>query len=468
MLERLSEGRDPSLFDFDFAQFATLVNEQFPDLRETAVAALEGVRATAVVPEHTMRYERFLECLGAGRAPAPGRGNAFARLSSTVRSFHGRAEGLPRAAMKPDQIVWARSPVRLDLAGGWTDTPPYCFEEGGAVLNVAVNLNGQAPVQVFVRPSRDPVIRLNSIDLGVSEIVTTFEELEAYCDLSSAFSLPRAALCLLGFHPGFGASQPTLQAALEAFGGGLDISLLCAVPKGSGLGTSSILAATLIQGLASACGLPWDRLDVYRKVLALEQMLTSGGGWQDQAGVLFPGLKLIETEPGHAQVPIVRSLPDALLGAAMSERRLLLYYTGVTRLAKNILQDIVDHMILRESSTRRLLGDIRGNALRMFDVLQRSDEPGLIRCLRRSWALNRALDADTTSPAINDMIDRCGTDLAACKLLGAGGGGYLLLLAHEVAGGRRLRRALDDNPPNDRARFVDVSISHRGTQVTHS
>ena len=69
--------------------------------------------------------------------------------------------------MQEDQIVWARSPVRLDLAGGWTDTPPYCIEHGGKVLNVAVDLNGQPPIQVFARLSDRPELVVRSIDLGV-------------------------------------------------------------------------------------------------------------------------------------------------------------------------------------------------------------------------------------------------------------------------------------------------------------
>jgi hypothetical protein len=51
----------------------------------------------------------------------------------------------PRRCVLEDQIIWGRSPVRLDLAGGWTDTPPYCIQHGGRVVNLAVNLNGQPP-----------------------------------------------------------------------------------------------------------------------------------------------------------------------------------------------------------------------------------------------------------------------------------------------------------------------------------
>ena len=66
------------------------------------------------------------------------------------------------------------------------------------------------------------------------------------------------------------------------------------------------------------------------------------------------------------------------------------------------------------------------------------------------------------------MIDPVGDYLGACKLLGAGGGGYMLMLAKDEAAARRIRRTLDDNPPNDRSRFVELTISRTGFQVTRS
>ncbi|MDA0578626.1 MAG: bifunctional fucokinase/L-fucose-1-P-guanylyltransferase, partial [Verrucomicrobia bacterium] len=392
----------------------------------------------------------------------------MAHLARTVIGMHGRRQVKCRLALQEDQIIWGRSPVRLDLAGGWTDTPPFCFEDGGSVLNVAVNLNGQEPIQVFIRSTEEPSFKINSIDLGISETITTYAQLATYHDPASGFSLPKAALSLLGFHPDFGAGRASLQQEIEAFGRGLEISLLCAVPKGSGLGTSSILGATVLRAVANACGLTWDRLDVYRQVLAMEQMLTTGGGWQDQAGGLFPGLKLVETEPGLSQIPIVRYLPDDLLTEAIGSQSLLLYYTGVTRLAKHILQEIVANMILRDAETIDLLGHIRANARRLFDAFQRSDAHAVQRCIRRAWDLNRAIDPDTTNAEIDAIIARCGDDLAACKLLGAGGGGYLLIVARSSEAGHRIRQRLTENPPNLRARFVDVSLSRSGTQVTRS
>ncbi|MGH8017799.1 MAG: hypothetical protein ACREIA_05825 [Opitutaceae bacterium] len=66
------------------------------------------------------------------------------------------------------------------------------------------------------------------------------------------------------------------------------------------------------------------------------------------------------------------------------------------------------------------------------------------------------------------ILDRMGDDLAGGKLLGAGGGGYFLLRARDGAAAERIRSGLEKSPPNDRARFVDFSVSRAGLQVTTS
>ena len=77
----------------------------------------------------------------------------------------GCGDVTPRNSLRSDEIVWARAPARLDLGGGWTDTPPYALEHGGRVLNAAVELNGQPPIQAFARTIAEPLVRIRSIDL---------------------------------------------------------------------------------------------------------------------------------------------------------------------------------------------------------------------------------------------------------------------------------------------------------------
>jgi galactokinase/mevalonate kinase-like predicted kinase len=402
-----------------------------------------------------------------GRDGKPREREAFAVLARRIISMAKPVN--PKSTLMDDQILWARSPVRLDLAGGWTDTPPFCVKHGGAVVNLAVDLNGQAPVQVFVRRSAAKRMVIRSIDLGAESVIGSVDELADCSTVGAEFSLAKAALCLAGFHPDFrsdGASN--LGEILESLGGGIEISLLAATPKGSGLGTSSALAATLLAALGSSGGLDWDREEVFQRTLALEQMLTSGGGWQDQAGSLYEGIKLIETAPGFEQTPSIRWLPEHLLGPRTANNLALLYYTGITRVAKTILADIVRGMLLNNGRHLENLFAIRDHALVAYQSLQRQSWDTLCDVVARSWELNQALDSGTNPPAVAAILDQVSDWTAGAKLLGAGGGGYMLLLAKDAAAAGRIRRTLEENPPNAGARFVDFQISPTGLQITRS
>lgn len=396
--------------------------------------------------------------------------NAFQRLRDLIAHDAQLSPARPRRQVLEDQIVWARSPVRFDLAGGWTDTPPYCIEHGGKVLNVAADLNGQPPIQVFARLSERPELVLRSIDLGVEERVRTYAELDTFARPDSAFALAKAAFALAGFLPRFHAEGgfSSLEAQLRDFGGGVELSLLSAVPKGSGLGTSSILAATVLAALSDLCGLNWDRHVLFTRTLALEQMLTTGGGWQDQAGAIFRGIKLVETEPGLQQKPSLRWLPQHLFDHTRANRSILLYYTGITRLAKNILAEIVRGIFLNSPVHLGIIADIGANADFAGAALQQCDYDLLQAAIRNSWSLNQRLDAGTNPPAVQGILEAVSDYLGGAKLLGAGGGGYLLMLAKDEQAAARVRQTLTERPPNARARFVDFTVSETGLVVTRS
>jgi galactokinase/mevalonate kinase-like predicted kinase len=396
--------------------------------------------------------------------------SAFARLRELIVREAQLQPVLPRCHVLEDQIIWGRSPVRLDLAGGWTDTPPYCLEFGGRVVNAAVDLNGQPPIQVFGKLCPRPELVLRSIDLGAEERIRTYAELDTFDQPGSPFGLAKAALALAGFVPRFHAHGgfPTLEAQLRDFGGGLELSMLSAVPKGSGLGTSSILAATLLATLGELCGLGWNQGSLFSRTLALEQMLTTGGGWQDQAGAIFRGLKLIETASGLSQKPNVRWLPPHLFNRDYANTLLLLYYTGVTRLAKKILQEIVRGIFLNSPGRLATITEIAANAMRASDALQACEYSALAEAVHQSWQLNQQLDAGTNPPETQRVLDQVGDWLAAAKLLGAGGGGFFLMLAKDEEAARRIRRSLRDSPPNPCARFVDFSLSETGLHLTRS
>ena len=375
----------------------------------------------------------------------------------------------PRCAICQDQIVWSRSPLRIDIAGGWTDTPPYCLLEGGNVVNVAVELNGQQPLQAYVKPSREPHIILRSIDLGASEVVETYEELLAFDKVGSPFSIPKAALALAGFVPQFSAERySSLRQQLEAFGCGIELTLLSAVPAGSGMGTSSILASTVLGGISDFCSLAWDKNEISWRTSVLEQLLTTGGGWQDQFGGVLGGVKLLQSSPGFEQAPLVRWLPSEVYTQPEYKACHLLYYTGITRTAKHILAEIVRRMFLNSHEQTLLLRQMKEHAMEMYDAIQRQDFVQMGRLVRTTWQQNQLLDSGTNPEAVRRLTEKIDDLCLGYKLPGAGGGGFLYMVAKDPECAARIRQTLTENRPFANARFVEMSLSTTGLQVSRS
>ena len=375
----------------------------------------------------------------------------------------------PQMSVMQDQIVWGRSPVRIDIAGGWTDTPPYCLLEGGNVVNLAIELNGQPPLQTYVKPCSEPRIILRSIDLGASEVVETYEQLQQFNKVGSPFSIPKAALALAGFLPQFSVNRyPSLKAQLEAFGCGIELTLLSAIPAGSGLGTSSILAATVLGAVSDFCSLAWDKNEIGRRTLVLEQLLTTGGGWQDQFGGVLGGVKLLQTQSGFDQAPLARWLPTDLYVQPEYQQCHLLYYTGITRTAKQILAEIVRRMFLNNEDQLRLLRQMKEHTMMMYDAIQRQDFVQMGSLVRRTWEQNQLLDSGTNPEQVRRLTDLIDDLCLGYKLPGAGGGGYLYMVAKSPEAAARIRRILTENRLSPNARFVDMSLSTNGLQVSRS
>ncbi len=394
---------------------------------------------------------------------------AFGLLRESVLSRPELTGQHPQLSVYDDQIVWSRSPVRIDLAGGWTDTPPYCLMEGGSVVNIAIELNGQLPIQAYVKPCREYHVIMRSIDLGASEIAESYEQLADFNNVGSPFSIPKAALVLAGFHPHYSVMPfASLQSQLQDFGCGIEITMLSAIPAGSGLGTSSLLAATILGALNDFCGLMWDRNEIGLRTLALEQLLTTGGGWQDQFGGLIQGVKWLQTEAGLAQNPLVRYLSTDLFTQTDLRACHLLYYTGVTRTAKKILSEIVRRMFLNDNHDLSLLAEMKNHAHDMYEAIERNDFDRMGRLVARTWQQNQALDEGTNPPEIQKITRLIHDYCLGYKLPGAGGGGYLYMVAKDPDAAVQIRRILNAQRMHPNARFVDMGLSETGLQVSRS
>jgi galactokinase/mevalonate kinase-like predicted kinase len=301
------------------------------------------------------------------------------------------------------------------------------------------------------------------------EVVDTYEQLADYNKVGSPFSIPKAALVLAGFHPNFSAQRyPSLQAQLEDFGCGIEVTLLSAIPAGSGLGTSSILASTVLGAVSDFCSLAWDKTEIGRRTLVLEQLLTTGGGWQDQFGGVLGGVKLLETPQGFEQDPLVRWLPTDLYTQPEYQPCHLLYYTGITRTAKKILGEIVRRMFLNHGGEIRQLRAMKAHAADMYEAIQRQDFQEMGRLIRKTWQQNQLIDSGTNPDSVRRITDLIDDLCLGYKLPGAGGGGYLYMVAKDPEAAARIKQILHEHPTNANARFVEMTLSKKGLQVSRS
>ena len=341
--------------------------------------------------------------------------------------------------------------------------------EGGNVVNLAIELNGQPPLQTYIRPSSNPHIVLRSIDLGAMEIIETYDQLADFTHVGSPFSIPKAALALAGFLPEFCSERFTsLRQQLEAFGCGIELTLLSAIPAGSGLGTSSILASTVLGAINDFCSLAWDKNEICRRTLVLEQMLTTGGGWQDQFGGVLGGVKLLQTDRGFQQTPLVRWLPDDIFLQPEYSSCHLLYYTGITRTAKTILDEIVRRMFLNSNKQLELLRQMKAHTMDMYEAIQRQDFRHMGLLVRKTWQQNQLLDSGTNPDEVRRITSLVDDLCLGYKLPGAGGGGYLYMVAKDPEAAARIKQIIGANRTNSNARFVEMKLSKRGLQVSRS
>ena len=315
-------------------------------------------------------------------------------------------------------------PIRVNFGGGWSDTPPYCNEHGGTVLNAAAKLNGICPVVVTVKRIEKPCIALASTDSGAYDEFTDLKRLQSCRDPFDTYALHKAALLACGILPL--TEQVPFESILKKLGGGLYLSTaVMGIPRGSGLGTSSILAGACVKAIFQYIGKEVTENELYSYVLCMEQLMSTGGGWQDQVGGLTNGIKLVTTKPGLRQDIRVQHLniPEDAIEELKS--RFVLIYTGQRRLARNLLREVVGGYIGSSPNSLEVLYEIQRVAVLMKFELEKGNIDGFARLLDQHWELSKRLDGGSTNTCIDQIFLACEDLLAARMICGAGGGGFL-------------------------------------------
>lgn len=353
----------------------------------------------------------------------------------------------PTAKMEQEEVV-VRLPVRVNWGGGWSDTPPYCMEHGGTVLNAAVKLDGQNPVEAVVKKIPGNQIVLASADSGAEQAFSEISQLQDSSNPYDPFALHKAALIACGIIPY--REQISVEEVTKNLGSGLYLSTqVIHIPRGSGLGTSSILAGACVKAIYQMLGKELSQEELYNRVLCMEQIMSTGGGWQDQVGGLAPGIKMVTSDAAIVQE--IGCSPCSISTETLQglNERFCLIYSGQRRLARNLLRDIVSRYVSGNPDTVEVLYEIQRIAVLMRFELEKGNVDGFAQLLNQHWELSKRLDGGCTNTCI-DMIFSSVEDLIDGKMIcGAGGGGFLQVIlkkgvtAEQVQ--KRLREVFQDS-----------------------
>ncbi len=346
---------------------------------------------------------------------------AFRRIQKAVVSQIQLEENTTCRIVKNKHTV--RLPLRVNWGGGWSDTPPYCLENGGTVLNAAILLNGQMPVEVTLERLTEKKIVFDSRDMDTHCEFTDIAALQSVGDPFDPFVLQKAALLACGIIPQQGGS---LDERLGRLGGGILMkSEVTGVPKGSGLGTSSILAGACVKALFEFMDIDYTENDLYAHVSVMEQIMSTGGGWQDQVGGLSTGVKYITTMPGLTQNIRVMHIKIPEFAWNELKERFVLIYTGQRRLARNLLRDVVGRYIGNEPESLYALNEIQRSAALMRFELERGNIDAFAQLLDKHWKLSKMIDAGSTNTLIDQIFASIDEYVDGKLVCGAGGGGFL-------------------------------------------
>lgn len=397
-------------------------------------------RLKTAEPGRAMRLVYYVGC-ALGKAEGERYiSQCFKRIQQTVMEGAMSVLKMNENCRMQGEYHRVRLPLRVNWGGGWSDTPPYCNEQGGTVLNAAILLQGEMPVEVTLTRLEKLKIIFESRDMGVYGEFDDLKELQKTGDPYDPFALQKAALLACGILPPEGGS---LTEILTRLGGGFKMQTeVTGVPKGSGLGTSSILAAACVRALFEFMGIAHKESDLYGRVLCMEQIMSTGGGWQDQVGGLCPGIKYITTMPGLEQEICVKQveLPEE----AMKElqERFCLIYTGQRRLARNLLRDVVGRYVGANPDALYALNEIQKVAALMRFELERGHIDDFAELMSRHWELSQMVDAGSTNTLINQILKSVEQLTDGQMVCGAGGGGFLQVILKKGVTRRQVHERL--------------------------
>lgn len=301
-------------------------------------------------------------------------------------------------------MLIARAPMRISFGGGGTDLEAYYGRYGGLVISTAINKYFYA----IITTDESDDLQVISADYRSLFRHSPYDDLFWNGDLA----LPKAILHHFGIRRG------------------INLFVASEVPPGTGLGSSSAAAVTLVQAMATLVEQPMTRRQIAELASFIEiEKMGMPIGKQDQYASAFGGLNKITFTGEEVTVEPMKVDPEV---RTTLERRLMLFFTGSSRESTSILKHQRKSTQENNESVLQALHNIKQVALEMQTSLERGNLDGFARLLHYAWQEKRRLAPNLSSSTIDESYElalSCGAE--GGKITGAGGGGFLMLYCRE-------------------------------------
>lgn len=306
-------------------------------------------------------------------------------------------------------MIITRAPLRMSFAGGGTDLPIFYREFSGSVVSTTINK--------YVYIELHPFFHKDRLQLKYSQI----ENINKYDEIKH--SLFRVIL----------QSNRIM---------GKELSCTADLPAGTGMGSSAAFAVALLKAIDTEKGIFRSKSAIAQQACKYEiELLNKPVGKQDQYASSYGGLNFIKFNQDDSVniEPIVLKKDNKV----KLDENLILFYTGITRDAEDILKDQIKNF-KKNIDKQKKLKEIAKLSEELKEELLNNNIDAIGHYLNMNWILKREMSTKISSSTINNIYDYALKNGASGgKLLGAGGGGFFMFYCKKEDQDK-LKHALND------------------------
>lgn len=330
--------------------------------------------------------------------------------------------------------------MRLGLAGGGTDVSPYSDIYGGAVLNATINMSTYTTIEVLDEPK------------------IIFEALER----KEIFETPLTASIPIDSH--LILHKGIYNRVVRDFNSGepipVKITTHSDAPAGSGLGSSSTLAVSILRAFQELLNLPFGEYELAHLAYEIERLdLNMAGGKQDQYAAAFGGFNFIEFDKEDKVIVNPLRVKKSCINEL--QYNLLLYYTGTSRLSADIIRNQVKNVENKENKSIEAMHKLKEQATMMKEAILKGEILRFGEILNYGWKNKKEMAGNITNPVIDEIYEAAiRSGASGGKVSGAGGGGFMMLFCE---GTKRYR--VMEGLEKFGGRFVDFQFSSEGVEA---